>query len=175
MLTAAEQLQRLLLAYPASIGHSCAADLWWQGDVSPTPMSRLYRVRVRYSPDWRIPICHVLAPAPHALVASSSLPGRALPHVYPNLNDALCLFFGREEWSPDDEIASTTVPWAALWLRFFETWLVTNTWEGSGAAYIDRPVLPESFDPIRPDPLTHLFVPPTSLVRTAVTGPVLAR
>lgn len=31
--------------------------------------------------------------------------------------------------------AETTVPWASLWLRFFELWLVTNTWEGSGAPY----------------------------------------
>jgi hypothetical protein len=29
-------------------------------------------------------------------------------------------------------LATTTVPWALLWLFYFESWLVTGAWDGGG-------------------------------------------
>ena len=60
-----------------------------------------------------------------------------LPHVYFELPDIslspLCLFDPRErEWSHDDLIAKTTVPWTADWLACYEGWLATGRWTGGG-------------------------------------------
>ena len=60
-----------------------------------------------------------------------SLPG--IPHrneFVPVSGDPLCLFFGMHEWNPSMSLTDT-IPWTSLWLRFFEAWLVPNTWEWS--------------------------------------------
>ena len=36
------------------------------------------------------------------------------------------------EWHGGLLIASTVVPWAVLWLYFFEEWLVSDEWKGGG-------------------------------------------
>jgi hypothetical protein len=60
-----------------------------------------------------------------------------LPHVYfsgPDLTlSPLCLFdVETGEWTHDDLIALTTVPWAADWLACYECWLATGRWYGGG-------------------------------------------
>lgn len=60
-----------------------------------------------------------------------------LPHVYFDrdnlLLSALCLFDPtQDEWSHDDLLADTTIPWIADWLACYEVWLVTGTWLGGG-------------------------------------------
>jgi hypothetical protein len=65
------------------------------------------------------------------------LPGNAegeLPHVYPPADDpVLCLFDPRSgEWTPDMEIAVTTVPWSLDWLTCYEHWLMIGRWMGGG-------------------------------------------
>ena len=45
----------------------------------------------------------------------------------------LCLYLpGTGEWSPDRRLDQTIVPWAALWLFYFEEWLWSNEWKGGG-------------------------------------------
>lgn len=143
------QLMHLQQAYPEAMAWLSGRELHWHGGLQPTPASRRYRLHVLYRKGEPIPRCHVLDPGLHRLVAESALPGRPLPHVYAADGDPLCLF-SAEEWSPSMAIAHTTIPWASLWLRFFETWLVTNTWEGSGVPYQGSATLRH--------PLTH---PPT--------------
>src|SRR4029079_18395204 len=60
-----------------------------------------------------------------------------LPHVYFEEHDItlspLCLFDPEAgEWSHDDLIAHTTIPWAADWLACYEGWLATDRWLGGG-------------------------------------------
>lgn len=62
-----------------------------------------------------------------------------LPHVYfahprtTRLGPFLCLFDDEaDEWSPDDRISDTTIPWASNWLSCYESWLVTGKWFGTG-------------------------------------------
>ena len=44
-----------------------------------------------------------------------------------------CLYRGRYgEWDPAQPIGQTSIPWAALWLCFYEVWLVTGLWHGRG-------------------------------------------
>lgn len=60
-----------------------------------------------------------------------------LPHVYFDDYDVtlspLCLFDPEAgEWSHDDLIAHTTIPWAADWLACYEGWLASGRWHGGG-------------------------------------------
>lgn len=60
-----------------------------------------------------------------------------LPHVYFNRTDItrspLCLFDPEaNEWSHNDLIAQTTIPWSADWLACYECWLATGRWLGGG-------------------------------------------
>jgi hypothetical protein len=60
-----------------------------------------------------------------------------LPHVFFDKEDLslspLCLFDPMtNEWTHDDLIARTTVPWAADWLACYEGWAATGRWYGGG-------------------------------------------
>ena len=87
----------------------------------------MYKLRIRQikngSPD-----IYVLSPN---LIGMAN--GRPLPHVYSTKPVRLCLHFPKyDEWTPDKSIAETIVPWAYLWLFYFEHWLATNEWRGGG-------------------------------------------
>jgi hypothetical protein len=59
--------------------------------------------------------------------------GRKLPHVYSEDPVRLCLYLpGAGEWHRGLSLAATVVPWAYLWLDYFEEWLVSNEWQGGG-------------------------------------------
>jgi hypothetical protein len=81
------------------------------------------------------PVVRVLTPR---LILQPAAPDEApLPHVYFNPPDLtlspLCLFDPTKgEWSHDDLLAATTVPWAADWLACYEGWLATGRWHGGG-------------------------------------------
>lgn len=83
----------------------------------------------------RFPVVRVLSPALRPnFGAEEEAP---LPHVYFNSHDltlsALCLFDpDNDEWSHNDFIAQTTIPWAADWLACYEGWLATGRWFGGG-------------------------------------------
>jgi hypothetical protein len=130
------QQERLMAAFPDAICRISNVGLFWQGNLQPTAEGRSYTVRVRYAPP-AVPEAVIIHPNLHYLVAHSAKPGRKLPHAYAAHQDPLCLFFGAAEWNPSLALAGTTLPWVSLWLRFFELWLVTNTWEGSGAPYVE--------------------------------------
>lgn len=82
-----------------------------------------------------VPQVFVTQPSLREIADAGTIKERKLPHVYPRDGDPLCLFTGLAEWNSSKLIARTTVPWTCLWLQFFEVWVITNTWEGSGAAY----------------------------------------
>lgn len=102
-------------------------ELVWDFDAKPTPLSRTYRLRIRFkrlgSPD-----VTVLSPDLNELAGD-----RYLPHVYSFNPVQLCLHFPEyDEWTLDKAIANTIVPWAYLWLIYFEHWLATDEWQGGG-------------------------------------------
>jgi hypothetical protein len=37
------------------------------------------------------------------------------------------------EWRPQLQLSDTILPWASLWLFYFEQWLFSGKWEGGGA------------------------------------------
>lgn len=70
-----------------------------------------------------------------------------LPHVFFDVSDItlspLCLFDPKAgEWSNDDLIARTTIPWAADWLACYEGWSATGRWQGGG-----RSIPPKKSEP----------------------------
>jgi len=95
----------------------------WRGTLQPTETSPEYLVKVTY----RQP------KAPNVWILSPALRSDA-PHRYSD--GSLCLYYPRDQsWRPDMFIAKTIVPWAALWLAFYELWLRTGEWHGPQAPH----------------------------------------
>jgi hypothetical protein len=90
----------------------------------------------------RFPLVRVLSPVLQPnFDAEEEAP---LPHVYfyePDLTlSPLCLFDPEKgEWSHDDFVARTTIPWAADWLACYEGWLATGRWHGGGRHAQSKP------------------------------------
>ncbi len=121
------QLARLRAGSPAGQGEVRRASLAWQEWVSPSPLGRDYLVRV----------CYALGHPPATYVPTPSLAdlaeGRPLPHVYSQETSQLCLYLpGCGQWHSSRFLADTIIPWAILWLYFFEEWLVSDEWKGGG-------------------------------------------
>jgi len=117
-----------------STSHQCrgegslvAGSFIWEFWARPTPLSRRYKLRIKFrhgdSP-------HVYVDDPDLTILAE---GKKLPHVYKQKPTRLCLYLpGTGQWSPDQWITKTIIPWAILWLFYFEDWLATNEWKGGG-------------------------------------------
>jgi hypothetical protein len=93
-----------------------------RGELRPTPLSEAYRVRLEYETR-RHPQVFVEQPRLTPRVA-----GERVPHTYGE--NEPCLF--KNEWNPRMSIVSSVIPWAMLWLTFYEAWRVTGEWQGGG-------------------------------------------
>ena len=103
-------------------------NLRWEFDARPTPLSRVYGIRIEYREQKGIPRVYVVDPD-----LSDLAKGRNLPHVYAEKPARPCVYLpGTGEWSPELRIVDTIVPWTYLWLFYFEEWLVSDKWKGGG-------------------------------------------
>lgn len=113
----------------------------WEGNLDP--VSRRYRVRVRYEVPVAIENFSILNVQPRVQILSPVLERHPehdegpIPHVYINSKEQslpyLCLFDPfNGEWTPSDLLAETTVPWTSRYLYFYEGWLLTGKWSGGG-------------------------------------------
>jgi hypothetical protein len=110
----------------------------WIGYLKPNKTK--YKVRISYRAPFVIEAPDVYRFQPRVQVLDPVLKkhlktNAAVPHVYRNDDDAdtpyLCLFDPKaEEWSPNDLIALTTVPWTSLHLYYYEGWQLTGKWLG---------------------------------------------
>jgi len=90
----------------------------WRGTLQPRTCSPEYQIQVQYS----------IRTTPKVKVVWPPLALKA-PHLYHD--GTLCLYWTDEwRWRPDQIIAQTLLPWAALWLYFYELWLDTGEWLG---------------------------------------------
>lgn len=127
-LTAAQQflnLQKNLIC--AGSGTLHAGRLVWRFRAAPTSLSRQYDLCIEYRQGG----------APRVFVEEPDLTvlaeGRRLPHVYEQQPCRLCLYVpGVGEWGGWMRIDQTIVPWALLWLFYFEEWLSSDEWKGGG-------------------------------------------
>jgi len=101
--------------------------LTWTWQAAPSALSRIYTLHIKFK-EGGTPKVFVDQPD---LVALAE--GRRLPHVYSESPIQLCLYLpSSDEWHGSSLIANTVVPWATLWLYFFEEWLVSDDWKGGG-------------------------------------------
>lgn len=111
----------------AGNGSVKAGRLIWRYRTSPTPLSRNYGLRLEYG----------MGSTPRVIVENPDLGvlagGRRLPHVYDQTPPRLCLYLPHaQEWQRWMRMDQTIVPWAALWLFYFEEWLISDEWKGGG-------------------------------------------
>lgn len=138
-----DQLRAMSRRWPEfEVASQTADSVIWFGWL--VGIEQRYRVSVEYglthSPEtdemWRrFPLVRVMSPQLEPRF--DAIEESPLPHVYFDEADLtlspLCLFDpDQSEWTRDDLIAFTTVPWAADWLACYEGWLATGRWYGGG-------------------------------------------
>lgn len=128
---------------PPGRGNLRVGGFTWTCTLQPTPLSREYKVRIEFSRG-KSPKIYVDKPD---LVALAD--GRVLPHVYEQSPTQLCLYLpGSGEWHDRLLVGQTVIPWASLWLFYFEDWLVSGEWRGGG----QHPRRKEELEPVRSRP-----------------------
>jgi hypothetical protein len=99
-------------------------NLIWRGRLQPAPLNLAYEVEISYHYFYH-PKTQVLNPN------LETRNGEVIPHMYGQ--KYLCLYRPEyKEWSASMCIANVIVPWASLWLFYYEVWLATGEWKGGG-------------------------------------------
>ena len=124
-LSAAQQIGRMRSKYPALELTLKRNRITWTGDWWPHALSDTYRIRVTYVIGRR-PVIGVLSTQLRLAAGKERL-----PHTYPEGQQDICVH-RPEEWTPGSYIADTIMPWISQWLRFYEVWEQTGSWEGEG-------------------------------------------
>lgn len=95
----------------------------WTGRLQSNEDFRAYRIRVSYD-RWN---------PPRVFVTDPCIPP-GTKHTY---NDgSLCLYWPPEwQWSDRECLATTIMPWAAMWVYYYEIYLITNEWLGPEAPH----------------------------------------
>jgi len=144
MITVGNQVSDMADVFP---GWSCerptSRTAIWIGQLQPH--KTIYTVRVEYTepllPEGRSalyvqPLVEILNPKLKRRFGNAE---GSLPHVYvahPRTNRSgpfLCLFDDKKsQWTSEDLISNTTIPWTSNWLSCYESWLATGTWFGTG-------------------------------------------
>lgn len=122
-LTLVQQRYFLEITFPHFLVRTTRKELHCVGTIKPSPMSDTYKVELTYKIPLR-PKVHVLGPVLRLATGCDRL-----PHVFDG--DELCLYVSGD-WRPDMKISHFIVPWISVWLRFYEFWLATGSWEGGG-------------------------------------------
>ncbi len=114
--------------FPNGVVKSTTKDLVSKIDLQPTPLSRIYKIKIKYKVGC-IPEVYVISPFPLPKYSNET----ELPHMYLSSKQKLCLYYPNHyEWNEKMKIAETLIPWAAEWLFYYEVWLATGKWQGEG-------------------------------------------
>ena len=102
-------------------------ELIWVGELTPTPLSNTYKVKLHYK---RGKFIHVNVLNPILKLAPGA---KVLPHVYSTPKQQLCLYYPKnEEWHTGMFYVRTLIPWASEWLYHYEIWVGSGIWHGGG-------------------------------------------
>ena len=94
--------------------------------LQPTENSISYKLRISTKVDSTIVNIWPVDP-----FIERTINGNTVPHMYSD--GSLCLFYPpNDEWDYSDLWAETLIPWASLWLYYYEIWLQTGEWLGKG-------------------------------------------
>jgi hypothetical protein len=124
-LTPAQQIGRMRSKFPGLAVAFKRGRIVWTGDWWPHPLSNTYLIQVSYTLGRR-PRIAILRPQLQLAEGKT-----CLPHVYLDGQMDICVH-RPEEWTPSSLIADTIMPWISQWLRFYEVWQQTGSWEGEG-------------------------------------------
>ncbi len=117
------QIRAMREAFPQFRHEPDGAGLIWRGTLQPTAESPEYTVVITHPFD-RVPWVRIVAPKLH----------QRAPHRYGD--GTLCLYWPEEwRWTSTASLAATLVPWTALWLYYYEIWLVTDDWLGPSSPH----------------------------------------
>ncbi len=112
----------LLHDYPESDIELDGAGFKWWVCIQPNPMSASYLVEFAWQPRKRA-VVRVIDPE------IEDREGERPPHIFAGRD--LCLHL-HEEWTYRHPVSTTLVPWASMWLFFYEIWQYTGEWTGGG-------------------------------------------
>jgi len=124
--TIAEQVSSMRCKYPHfSTDFTSQSSMKVIGVLQPTSRSGTYKFVLKYS----------LANRPETKIVSPVLlkndKGEEIPHLYSNEN--LCLYHPLYyEFNRTYLLCDTIIPWASLWLYYYEVWHLTGSWLGGG-------------------------------------------
>jgi hypothetical protein len=124
--TIAEQVSSMRCKYPHfTTDFTSYRSMKVTGVLRPTSRSDAYEFVLKYN----------LADSPKTKIVAPMLmkndKGEEAPHLYPNEN--LCLYHPQyREFSRIDFLCDTIIPWASLWLYYYEVWHLTGEWLGGG-------------------------------------------
>lgn len=118
-----QQIGRMASRHPEFRMRFSRKGVSWVGELQPSSVSEKYTVRIDYTLRGR-PKVWVLEPPLHR-----SRGDQDIPHIFSD--GSLCLHMP-EDWSPLMFVADTIIPWLALWLFYYESWLATGVWLGGG-------------------------------------------
>jgi hypothetical protein len=124
-LSITRQAQMLIQTVPDSYAKVTNSNLIWIGHVRPIAMSCKYKILIEYD----------VASFPKVFVLDPPVQRRRenepIPHMYEQ--ERLCLYFPpANEWNNTKSLHKTILPWAVLWLMYYEYWQVTGDWDGGG-------------------------------------------
>jgi hypothetical protein len=122
-LDGSQQSVMLTAAFPSFRQIARGNPFVWVGTLTPGEMTATYKVRISYSAGQR-PLVDVLDPK---LVPREE--GGSVPHTF--RPGRICLHL-RDEWDSTLYLHQTIVPWASLWLFYYEVWHATGEWLGGG-------------------------------------------
>lgn len=110
-------------AFPGFHWRRTRFGMTWTGQLAPTIDSPAYRIR----------ITHNAGRAPRVSVLSPRIDPAAM-HLY--RDGSLCLYWPEEwSWSSQRSLAKSIVPWAALWLYYYEIWCLVGEWLGPSSPH----------------------------------------
>lgn len=144
MMSMTEQIIRMRRLYPGfDVVFNGGWHVIWKGALRPLSQSYLVRVEAvepRIIGNLRVVGtlgADVTLISPELELATDKAPGEATPHLYWNESNPhrsrLCLFDpATAEWTRDNAIAETIIPWTIDWLASYEGWLATGEWTGGG-------------------------------------------
>lgn len=122
-LSAISQIGDMAQKRPEFVARRHGNQATWEGRVKPLPCCAAYLLRI-VALSGRRPWVEVLEP-------KLRIPRDQRLETHCFSGGDVCLHL-HTEWTPDLYIADTIVPWAALWLVFYEYWLATGLWLGGG-------------------------------------------
>lgn len=123
------QLHMLMRKFPLGKGYIKKGKLVWHCNLDLGDEHGQYKIKLLYDLH-SSPQVFVIEPNLYELTG-----GAKPPHIYVFNEDEtkLCLFYPSSgEWAANKFLSDTIVPWACLWLIYFNGWMATGKWYGGG-------------------------------------------